>query len=72
MQDNALVYTSHVVQKWLGDFSKENQIELLDWPAYSSNLNPIENIWKLLKDAINVRGVGREGNDEGGQRYLIV
>ena len=53
MQDNAPVHTSHVVQKWLGDFSRENQIELLDWPAYSPDLNPIENIWKLLKDAIN-------------------
>ena len=53
MQDNAPLHTSHVVQKWLGDSSRENQIELLDWPAYSPDLNPIENIWKFLKDAIN-------------------
>ena len=24
----------------------------MDWPANSSDLNPIENIWKLLKDNI--------------------
>ena len=53
MQDNAPVHTSHVIQNWLGDFSRENQIELLDWPAYSPDLNPIENTWKFLNDAIN-------------------
>ena len=44
------ILCSHVVQKWLGDFSRANQIEL-DWPAaYSPDLHPIENIWKFLQD----------------------
>ena len=25
---------------------------MLDWPLYSPNLNPIENLWKLLKERI--------------------
>ena len=27
-------------------------MELLDWPPYSPDLNPIENLWKLLKERI--------------------
>ncbi|RPB11987.1 hypothetical protein P167DRAFT_488465 [Morchella conica CCBAS932] len=27
----------------------------LDWPPFSPNLNPIENIWSLLKDRLNTR-----------------
>jgi transposase len=29
-----------------------NNIELLDWPGYSPNLNPIEKIWSWIKDEI--------------------
>ena len=31
------------------DWLKKNKIVVIDWPA---NLNPIENIWKQLKDNI--------------------
>ena len=55
IQDNAPVHMSHVVQDWLKDFSDTHEVRLVDWPPYSPDLNPIENIWKLLKDAINVK-----------------
>lgn len=30
-------------------------MSLTDWPPYSPDLNPIENIWKILKKRINDR-----------------
>jgi transposase len=52
MQDNAPIHTARIVTNWLRNFTQENGMILLDWPPYSPDLNPIENIWKLLKDGI--------------------
>jgi len=30
----------------------ENGVKILDWPAYSLDLNPIENAWQVLKSEI--------------------
>ncbi len=38
---------------WLENFSAENGIEVVKWPPYSPDLNPIENVWKLLKEGIH-------------------
>ena len=31
------------------DFYTEDKIQLLEWPAYSSDLNHIENVWANIK-----------------------
>ncbi|KAF7685912.1 Transposable element Tc3 transposase [Cucumispora dikerogammari] len=33
-------------------FFEHNNINLLDWTAQSPNMNPIENLWKLMKSKI--------------------
>jgi transposase len=51
MHDNACIHTAKLTKKLLED----NHVEVLKWPPYSPNLNPMENIWSLLKDAIYKR-----------------
>ena len=44
-QDNNSKHTSKQAQKWMED----NNIALLDWPAQSSDISPIEHLWIHIK-----------------------
>lgn len=56
-QDNASAHKAKVCLNWLNDHG----IELLEWPANSPDLNPIENLWAEMK-----RHLGEYENPPGG------
>ena len=45
MQDNAPIHTAKKVSKWFQEWA----IPVLNWPLYSSDLNPIKHIWAKMK-----------------------
>lgn len=44
MQDNSKVHIANRTAEWI----RNHDITLLKWPAYSSDLNPIENVWAQM------------------------
>ena len=50
-QDNAPKHTSNLAQRWFHNHG----VDVLDFPPYSPDLNPIENLWSILKGRIEKR-----------------
>ncbi len=50
-QDNAKPHTAAITTAWL----RSVRVRMLNWPACSPDLSPIENIWPIIKRKIHQR-----------------
>ncbi len=60
MQDNASCHKSKSTMKWFED----HNLNLLEWPPQSPDLNPIENVWNYLETKVRMRQNEIENADD--------
>uniref|UniRef100_A0AAY5K5G3 Tc1-like transposase DDE domain-containing protein n=1 Tax=Esox lucius TaxID=8010 RepID=A0AAY5K5G3_ESOLU len=69
-KDNAKPHSAHITTAWL----HSKRVWVLNWPACSPDLSPIENIWCIMNEKYNKRAAeiisSKNGNTFHFQNYI--
>lgn len=67
-RDNDPKHTSQYTLEWM----KKNNVKALEWPSYSPDLNPIENLWFYLKYKLAEYEIPPKNSEELWQRAVDI
>ena len=56
-QDNAPCHTAKIAKQWF----QQHNINILEWPSSSPDLNPIENLWQQVKQKLSKQKITSVG-----------
>lgn len=66
LQDNCPIHKARIVRDWFEDHA--DVVELIEHPAYSPDLNPIENLWGRI--TLDWKSIGYQGVRERNAEQL--
>jgi len=65
MEDNSRVHKNGVVKEW----HDAHGVEVMEWPPYSPDMNPIEHLWRRLKEKMQEMYPGIGDTKGGPERF---